>query len=381
MDTTTLFKVFRQESSEEILSQVSLLPETIIQEQDTNGQTLLHVAVFRNQLEVAAWLLNQGCDPNQKDVNQLSPFIAAAANGLDEMFHLLLHYSPDLTETNRFGGTALLPSSEKGYLRVVQQALDAGVPVNHINRLGWTALLEAAILGDDGFLFRDIIEALIQAGADVTINDFTNQTAIDYATQAKAESILEILKEEVQQTQFTEIKTLLRSQQSLLGIKKLLTFPSSLEKYYYLGYAYENLKRYAAAEYYYQQGLKEDAQFAYYLANLKKSLGEVEASLKYFEKGVSSSQRPEFFLYHQSNYLRELGRHEEAIAIMDLLLAKDKERVDYMFHKANSLRALGQQRAAHEVLLQADQLQPINTLFKEQAQQIMIEKTEVKENG
>ena len=381
MDTTTLFKVFRQESSEEILSQVSLLPETIIQEQDTNGQTLLHVAVFRNQLEVAAWLLNQGCDPNQKDMNQLSPFIAAAANGLDEMFHLLLHYSPDLTETNRFGGTALLPSSEKGYLRVVQQALDAGVPVNHINRLGWTALLEAAILGDDGFLFRDIIEALIQAGADVTINDFTNQTAIDYATQAKAESILEILKEEVQQTQFTEIKTLLRSQQSLLGIKKLLTFPNGLEKYYYLGYAYENLKRYAAAEYYYQQGLKEDAQFAYYLANLKKSLGEVKASLKYFEKGVRSSQRPEFFLYHQSNYLRELGRHEEAIAIMDLLLAKDKERVDYMFHKANSLRALGQQRAAHEVLLQADQLQPINTLFKEQAQQIMIEKTEVKENG
>lgn len=377
MDTTTLFNLFRQESSEEILSQVALLSEDICQEQDANGQTLLHVAVFRNQLEVAAWLLNQGCNPNQKDGNQLSPFIAAAANGLVDMFGLLLHYSPDLTETNRFGGSALLPSSEKGYIRVVYQAIDAGVPVNHVNRLGWSALLEAAILGDDGFLFRDIIEALIQAGADPHIKDFTNQSAIDYIAQANATTVAEVLKDTPQPTAFTEIKALLRSGQALLAVKELLALPDDLEKYYYLGFAYENLKRYDAAIYYYQKGLAVDPQFAYYLANLKKSLGEVDASLAYFEQGANSSPRPDFFLYHQSNYLRELGRHEEAIAIMDLLLSKEADRVDYMFHKANSLRTLGRQQEARDLLLHANDLQPANSLFKEQAQQIVIEKKEV----
>lgn len=92
----------------------------------------------------------------------LSPFIVVATNGFTEIFQLLLQYSPDLVLFYRFGGTALLPSSEKGIIRVVQKALDAGVPVNHINRLGRTALLEAVTLGNNGFHFLDFVEELVE---------------------------------------------------------------------------------------------------------------------------------------------------------------------------------------------------------------------------
>lgn len=72
-----------------------------------------------------------------------------------------------------------MPSSEKGYLKVVQAALRAGVPVDHVNRLGWTALLEAVILGDGGFLYQEIVLELMRAQADVTITDFSGKNALD----------------------------------------------------------------------------------------------------------------------------------------------------------------------------------------------------------
>lgn len=124
---------------------------------------LMH-AVLANNLAMTGLLIEAGANPNQKDATELSPFIAAAANGFDEVFQLLLTAQPELTSVNRFGGTALLPSSEKGYLKTVQLAIGAGVPVNHVNRLGWSALLEAVILGDGGFLYQDVIRTLVAGG-------------------------------------------------------------------------------------------------------------------------------------------------------------------------------------------------------------------------
>ena len=90
----------------------------------------------------------------------------------------------------------------------------------------------------------------------------------------------------------------------------------------------------------------------------------------YFDIGANQSVNRDFFIYHKSNYLREIGKHPEAIAVMDELLSRNSDRVDYIFHKMNSLRALGENKAALELALQADRIQPENTLFKEQAEQI-----------
>lgn len=380
-DDKTVFDILRGQDIATILTELEAVTSDAMDLVDEAGQTPLHLAVFNHQVEVAAVLLNKGAQPNKKNSTMLSPFIAAAANGLSDMFKLILAYEPDLTETNRFGGSALLPSSEKGFIRVVQQALDAGVPVNHINRLGWTALLEAVVLGDEGFLFRDIVEELMTFKADASIKDFDGKSAIDYSQEKATRRIADILTKELETTEFTEIKQWIRDKDNYLAIQALLKMEPSLEQFYYLAFAYEGLEQYDAAFYYYEKGLKADPQFAYYLANLAKATGQVERSLSYFDRGANSSSNRAFFIYHKSNYLRELGRHPEALEVMDELLANDPKRVDYMFHKANSLRSLGDLQAAYDVMVQADLLQAVNPLFREQAEQIKMEMNNMEDTG
>ena len=45
------------------------------------------------------------------------------------------------------------------------------IDVNHINNLGWTALLEAVILSDGGPRHIEIVRLLLAAGADPNIAD------------------------------------------------------------------------------------------------------------------------------------------------------------------------------------------------------------------
>jgi len=44
-------------------------------------------------------------------------------------------------------------------------------PIDHFNKLGWTTLLEAIILGKTGEVQVAIVKVLVEAGADFTIAD------------------------------------------------------------------------------------------------------------------------------------------------------------------------------------------------------------------
>ena len=368
VDEKNIFDVMKQPTVT-ILEELSKMDTLDVDCKNEVGQSPLHLAVLNNQLSVAAYLLNKGFSPNKKDENLLPPFIAAAANGLTDMFELLLTFSPDLKQVNRFGGTALLPSSEKGFIQVVQKALDAGVPVNHVNRLGWSALLEAVVLGNEGFLFRDIVSELMSHGADALIKDFDGKTAIEYGTERHSQIILPLLEGSVTESEFDGIKGMIRKGNYYQAIHDLLVLPETAEQLYYLGTCYDALGEDEISGFYYEKGYQLDSQFAYYLANLKKKYGESESAIEWFNKGSQTSETPVFFDYHLSNYLRELGRHEAAVDMMDKLLETDAKRVDYLFHKANSLRSLGRHQAAYDAMILASQLQPENQLFAEHAAQ------------
>lgn len=59
--------------------------------------------------------------------------------------------------------------------------IEAGTDVDHVNRLHWTALLKAIILGDGGPHYRQIVELLIEAVADVSL---TNELKWPFAEQS-----------------------------------------------------------------------------------------------------------------------------------------------------------------------------------------------------
>ena len=63
----------------------------------------------------------------------------------------------------------------------MRRVVTTGIDVDHVNDLGWTALLEAVILGDGGRDHQEIVRILLAAGADRGIADKEGVTALDHA--------------------------------------------------------------------------------------------------------------------------------------------------------------------------------------------------------
>ncbi|MNT95040.1 Ankyrin repeats (3 copies) [compost metagenome] len=69
----------------------------------------------------------------------------------------------------------------------------AGVAVNHVNKLKWTALLEAIILGNGGQAHTEIVRLLVKAGADVNLADGDGVSPLQHARQRGYTQIEQIL--------------------------------------------------------------------------------------------------------------------------------------------------------------------------------------------
>src|SRR4029450_9644512 len=68
-----------------------------------------------------------------------------------------------------FNGTGLIRAGERGHTGVVGRLIRAGVEVDHVNRLGWTALHEAIILGKGTPAYDDTVRVLVAGRADVRL--------------------------------------------------------------------------------------------------------------------------------------------------------------------------------------------------------------------
>ena len=64
---------------------------------------------------------------------------------------------------------------------VVRLLIRAGAPLDHVNNLGWTALIESIVLGNGGKNHTDTLAALVKAGADVNIADRQGVTPLQHA--------------------------------------------------------------------------------------------------------------------------------------------------------------------------------------------------------
>ncbi len=92
------------------------------------------------------------------------------------------------------GGVSIIPAAERGHADYVRWATThPEIDVDHVNDLGWTALLEAVILGDGGPDHVEVVRALLDAGADRSIADRDGVTALQHAQrrgQVEVEDLL-----------------------------------------------------------------------------------------------------------------------------------------------------------------------------------------------
>ncbi|MFH9727291.1 ankyrin repeat domain-containing protein [Streptomyces sp. NPDC017254] len=151
---------------------------------DRHRRTPLLRAVRRDHVAAARVLLAAGADPNAQDDRCDSPWLVTGVTGSVAMMRTLLPAGPDLGVTDRYGRTALIPAAERGHVAYVRAVLDeTSVDVDHVNRLGWTALLKAVILGTGARPHQGVVALLLAAGADPDLPDPHGRTALDHAVR------------------------------------------------------------------------------------------------------------------------------------------------------------------------------------------------------
>ena len=152
-------------------------------------------ATYHNKIETVKALIQEGANIDIQDDRLDNVVLYAGAEGNLEIVRLAIEAGADMKITNRYGGTALIPAADRGHVEVVKELLtNSDVDVNHINRLHWTALLEAVILGDGGEKHQAIVQLLVEHGANLNIGDENGITPLEHAEDRGFDEIVDILK-------------------------------------------------------------------------------------------------------------------------------------------------------------------------------------------
>ena len=162
---------------------------------DDTKATALVAAAYGNHLEVAELLLKAGADPNAKDETVQSAYLIATSEVGDDprLLRLTLRHGADVHSLDSWKGTGLIRAADRGHDRIVGVLLGTDVAVDHVNRIGYTALHEAVILGDGGPSHQRTVAALVAGGVDQTTKDPNGDTALDMARARGYTKIIELL--------------------------------------------------------------------------------------------------------------------------------------------------------------------------------------------
>ena len=158
---------------------------------DGNGRTPLHVAVFARQRDAIRALVKAGADINLLDKDRYDGVTIASVADDEETLRVLLSLGANAKlVTSRYDGTALIAAAHLGHHVVVKQLIAAGAPLDHVNNLHWTALIESVVLGNGGTRHQECLRALLMAGASHQLADRQGSTPLQLArTRGYAEMV------------------------------------------------------------------------------------------------------------------------------------------------------------------------------------------------
>ncbi len=162
---------------------------------DGHGRTPLMVAAYRHRHEAARALIGAGADINALDADRYDVLTIAAVMNDPKMLGLAIASGANTRlVTSPYQGTALIAAAHLGYVEVVRALIAGKAPLDHVNNLGWTALIEAIVLGDGGSRHRAVVRALVDAGADVNLPDGSGATPLALARGRGYQEIVRILE-------------------------------------------------------------------------------------------------------------------------------------------------------------------------------------------
>ena len=149
---------------------------------DGNGRTPLHVATFARQREAIRALVKAGAGIDLLDNDRYDGVTIASVADDEDTLRLLLSLGAKAGQvTSRYDGTALIAAAHLGHDGVVRQLIKAGAPLDHVNNLHWTVVIESIVLGDGGPRHQATLKALMDAGASLRLTDRHGQTPLQLA--------------------------------------------------------------------------------------------------------------------------------------------------------------------------------------------------------
>ncbi|MDM0071995.1 ankyrin repeat domain-containing protein [Variovorax sp. J31P207] len=166
-----------------------------LEARDAMGRTPLHVATYARQREAIGALARAGAKLDAFENDRYDAVtIAAVADDVPTLALLLsLGANPGQT-TSRYDGTALIAAAHLGHDEGVRRLIAAGAPLDHVNNLHWTALIEAIVLGDGGPRHQRTLVALVDAGANLQLADRQGHTPLQLATARGYAAMVEKLR-------------------------------------------------------------------------------------------------------------------------------------------------------------------------------------------
>jgi ankyrin repeat protein len=163
---------------------------------DADGTPAVMVAAYGHRTAALRALLDAGADVDAQDAQLDNPFLYAGREGLLDLLRVASEAGADPTITNRYGGVAVIPASERGHVEVVRYLLEeTDIDVDHVNKLGWTALLEAILFSEGGPRHQQIVALLIENGADVDLADDDGVRPLAHARARGQHAIVRLLVE------------------------------------------------------------------------------------------------------------------------------------------------------------------------------------------
>uniref|UniRef100_A0A665VF55 Euchromatic histone-lysine N-methyltransferase 2 n=1 Tax=Echeneis naucrates TaxID=173247 RepID=A0A665VF55_ECHNA len=153
-----------------------------------NRRSALHAAAQRGLLEVCYMLVQAGAHVDAQDKELRTPLLEAIINNHFEVARYLVQNGACVYHEDD-GYTGLHHAAKLGSLEIVSMLLETGqVDVNAQDSGGWTPIIWAA-----EHKHVDVIKALLNRGADVTINDKELNVCLHWAAYAGNVDIAELV--------------------------------------------------------------------------------------------------------------------------------------------------------------------------------------------
>ena len=153
-----------------------------LKSRDEHGRTPLHVATFARKAGAIVALARSGAALDALDDDRYDAVTIASVADDEATLDVLLALGASARQvTSRYDGTALIAAAHLGHDGVVRRLIAAGAPLDHVNNLHWTALIEAIVLGDGGPRHQSTVRALLDAGASTHLTDRSGRTPLQLA--------------------------------------------------------------------------------------------------------------------------------------------------------------------------------------------------------